>query len=102
MLAVTRMHQQDNELKVQIKERKNCRLSGVTTEKSWQNLAECDRAALNSALSENRDLHNRITELEHENIRLKVLLSEAKSLVEVLTVSSGRFLNSLVSIADDY
>ncbi|KAK6625138.1 hypothetical protein RUM43_005429 [Polyplax serrata] len=55
------------------------------SENYWQNLAESQAKALNSALKENVDLHNKLNELEYENSRLKAMLDEAKSLVEVLT-----------------
>lgn len=61
------------------------------SENYWQNLAESRAKALDSALKENVDLHNKLNELEYENSRLKAMLDEAKSLVEVLTVSIKTF-----------
>lgn len=50
----------------------------------WQILCERQRAALDAALSENKQLHDRVKVLEEENEQCKILLDETKALVETL------------------
>ncbi|KAL1132352.1 hypothetical protein AAG570_010308, partial [Ranatra chinensis] len=53
----------------------------------WEAMAEKRRVALEEALKENEQLHERVRELEEENETCKVLLNETRALVETLTVS---------------
>lgn len=52
----------------------------------WEILAERRRVALDAALKENEELHQRIALLEEENAQCKLLLDETRHLVETLTV----------------
>ncbi|CAH1405719.1 unnamed protein product [Nezara viridula] len=51
----------------------------------WEILAERRRVALDAALKENEELHQRIALLEEENAQCKLLLDETRHLVETLT-----------------
>lgn len=52
------------------------------SEHYWETLAERRRVALEKALKENEQLHERISLLEQENEQYKVLLDEAKTVIE--------------------
>uniref|UniRef100_A0A1A9W7N6 Geminin n=1 Tax=Glossina brevipalpis TaxID=37001 RepID=A0A1A9W7N6_9MUSC len=58
---------------------------GVISEYYWEKLAEKRRDALDIALKENQQLHERIQCLKEELITLQKLYKEAKGLVSVLT-----------------
>jgi geminin len=59
--------------------------SEKVSETYWQVLAEKRRAALEESLVENQELYERIATLEDELNQSKTLLTETRSLVEVLT-----------------
>lgn len=53
----------------------------------WKELAESRRAALEEALNENYELHQRVEELEKEKTILEEMVEQAKSLASMLEVS---------------
>lgn len=53
----------------------------------WKELAESRRQALEAALQENYDLHNRVEELKKENAELEELVNEGRHLAEMINVS---------------
>lgn len=61
------------------------------SEKYWEELAESRRLALEAALKENENLHNKLSEIEYENSKLKEMYNEACNLVQVLTVSNCNY-----------
>lgn len=50
-------------------------------------MAERRRVALEEALKENEQLHEKVRHLEEENEQCNILLNETRQLVETLTVS---------------
>lgn len=52
------------------------------SEHYWETLAERRRVSLEKALKENQQLYERISLLEEENEQFKVLLEEAKAVIE--------------------
>ncbi len=53
----------------------------------WKELAESRRQALEAALQENYDLHNRVEELKKDNAELEELVNEGRHLAEMINVS---------------
>ncbi|XP_035717769.1 geminin-like isoform X1 [Vespa mandarinia] len=54
------------------------------SENYWEVLAERRRIALDDALEENKELHERVSKLQEENRLCKEMLDETRALVEVL------------------
>jgi len=65
-------------------------LEGVSRE-YWKDLAEERRVALEEALLENQKLTERVEALEAENRDLEEMLSDAKSLAEMINVRTKEF-----------
>lgn len=61
------------------------------SEHYWETLAERRRVALEKALKENEQQHERISLLEQENEQYKVLLDEAKTVIETFQVRKHIF-----------
>ncbi|XP_012272671.1 geminin isoform X2 [Orussus abietinus] len=71
------------------------------SEHYWEVLAERRRIALDDALEENRELAERVAQLEEENRICKGMLDETRALVEVLQEMIGDDNNDINNSLDD-
>lgn len=63
-------------------------VSGEPSENYWKVLAETRRKALEQALVENEELHEKVDKLEDELKKYKELMDEAQDIIDTLNVSS--------------
>ncbi|XP_046830273.1 geminin-like [Vespa crabro] len=71
------------------------------SENYWEVLAERRRIALDDALEENKELHERISKLQEENRLCKEMLDETRALVEVLQEMIGDDRNDINNSLED-